>query len=72
MDLTFVPLKGLTKRLTHLKYENCITYHSKVMTNVKGFVFFADKRTLTDGETGKLTGQKVYAPNLSMWFQPAD
>jgi hypothetical protein len=40
-----------------MKYESPITYHSKDMVNVK---VFADK--LTDRQTG----QKLYAPNLSL------
>jgi hypothetical protein len=37
-----------------MKYENLITHHSKDMANVKVFA---------DG----WTGQKLYAPNLSIW-----
>ena len=37
MDFTFVQQKGLTKGNTHVKYESCITYHSKLMANVKVF-----------------------------------
>jgi hypothetical protein len=40
-----------------MKYESPITCHSKDMTNVK---VFADRQT--DGRTG----QKLYAPDLSI------
>jgi hypothetical protein len=49
--------KGLVIRNTHMKYESCITYHSKDMANVKVFA---------DRQTNRRTGQKLYAPNLSI------
>ena len=35
--------KGLTKRNKHVKYESYITYHSKLMANVK-FLFLQTNR----------------------------
>ena len=52
--------KGLTTRKTHMKYESSMTYHLKVMANVKVFV----------GETEKQESQAKtinYAPDLSIW-----
>ena len=40
-----------------------LTYLSKVMVNVKVFSGKTDKPTKEIGQTG----QKLYAPNLSMW-----
>jgi hypothetical protein len=40
-----------------MKYESRITYHSKDMTNVKVFA---------DRQTNRRTGQKLYAPDLSI------
>jgi hypothetical protein len=42
---------------THMKYESPITYHSKDMANVKVFA---------DRQTNRQTGQKLYAPDLSI------
>ena len=44
--------KGLVTRNTHVKYESPLTYHSKVMANVK---VFADKQSnrLTDKQTDR-------------------
>jgi hypothetical protein len=50
-------LKGLVIRNTHVKYESPITYHSKDMANVKVFA---------DRQTNRRTGQKLYAPDLSI------
>ena len=44
-----------------MKYESLITYHSKDMANVK---VFADRQT--DKQTDRRTGQKLYAPDLSI------
>jgi hypothetical protein len=41
-----------------MKYECPITYHSKDMANVKVFA---------DRQTNRRTGQKLYAPDLSIW-----
>jgi hypothetical protein len=49
-----VPIEGLVIRNTHMKYESPLTYHSKDMANIR---VFADKQT----------GQKIYAPDLSIW-----
>jgi hypothetical protein len=38
-----------------MKYESLITYHLKNMPNVKVFA---------DRQTGRQTGQKLYAPDL--------
>jgi hypothetical protein len=40
-----------------MKYESPITCHSKDMTNVKVFA---------DRQTNRQTGQKLYAPDLSI------
>jgi hypothetical protein len=40
-----------------MKYESPITCHSKDMANVKVFA---------DRQTTRQTGQKLYAPNLSI------
>jgi hypothetical protein len=40
-----------------MKYESPITYHSKDMANVKVFA---------DRQTDRRTGQKLYAPDLSI------
>jgi hypothetical protein len=40
-----------------MKYESPITYHSKDMANVKVFA---------DRQTNRPTGQKLYAPDLSI------
>jgi hypothetical protein len=40
-----------------MKYESPITYHSKDMANVKVF---------EDRQTNRQTGQKPYAPDLSI------
>ena len=45
----------------YVKYESSITYHSKAMVNVK---VFAHKQS--DRRTDKRTGQKLYAPDISM------
>ena len=42
--MTLVPKKGLNTRNTHVKYENYISYHSKVMAEVM-LKLIADKRT---------------------------
>ena len=42
MTLTLVLKKGFTPRNIYVKYESCITYHSKAMANVK---VFSDKHT---------------------------
>jgi hypothetical protein len=44
-----------------MKYVSHITYHSKDMVNVK---VFADRQT--DKQTDRRTGQKLYAPDLSI------
>ena len=46
---------GLTPKNIYVKYESCITYHSKAMANVKIF-----------GQTNGQMGIKLYAPNLLM------
>jgi hypothetical protein len=43
-----------------MKYESPITYHSKDMANVKVFC------RQTDKQTDRQTGQKLYAPDLSI------
>jgi hypothetical protein len=40
-----------------MKYESPITYHSRDMANFKVFA---------DRQTGRRTGPKLYAPNLSI------
>jgi hypothetical protein len=52
-----VPIKGLVIRNTHMKYESPITCHSRDMANVKVFA---------DRQTNRQTGQKLYAPDLSI------
>ena len=53
-DLDFgTKKKAFTPRNIYMKYESSITYHSKTMANVKLFV-------------DRQTGQKLYAPDLSM------
>jgi hypothetical protein len=44
-----------------MKYESPITCYSKDMANVK---VFADRQT--GGQTDRRTGQKLYAPDLSI------
>jgi hypothetical protein len=44
-------------RNTYMKYESPITYHSNDMANVKVFA---------DRQTDRWTGQKLYAPDLSI------
>ena len=36
-DFSMYQRKGLTTRNTHVKYESSVTYHLKIMTNVKDF-----------------------------------
>ena len=55
MTVTLVLQKGFTLKNIYVKYESSITYHSKAMASVKKFLW-----------TNKWTGQKLYAPNLSM------
>jgi hypothetical protein len=43
-----------------MKYESPITCHSKDMANVKVFA---------DRQTDRRTGQKLYAPDLSIRYQ---
>ena len=43
MALTLAPQKGLTITNTCMKYESCMTYHSKVMANVNFFCGQTDK-----------------------------
>ena len=58
-------LRSITRythvKYTHVKYEGHNCYQSKDMANVKKF---ADKQT--DGRTDAQTGQKLFAPDLSM------
>jgi hypothetical protein len=49
--------KGLVTGNMHIKYKSPITYHSKNMANVKVFA---------DRQTNRRTGQKLFAPDLSM------
>ena len=58
MTLTLVPKKmSHHKEITHVKYESCFTYHSKVIANGKVFSRQTEKQT---------ERQKLNAPDLSM------
>ena len=46
-----------------MKYQSSITHHSKTMVNVR---VFADKQMDSRQTMDKPTGQKLYAPDLSM------
>jgi hypothetical protein len=52
-----IEYKGLVIRNTHMKYESPITCHSKDMANIEVFA---------DRQTDRRTGQKLYAPDLSI------
>ena len=55
---------GTKEKVLHVKYKSSVTYHSKVMANVK--VFFCrhiEKQTYR--EAGKWAGQKLCVPDLS-------
>ena len=51
---------------THVKYEGSKSYKSKDMAIVKTKKC-GQTDARTDGPRDKRTGQKLYAPDLSMW-----
>ena len=60
-----VSQKGLLTRNTHVKYENCISNHLKVMANVKVFSTTRQPNGQTDTLTKGQTNQaKPVLPNL--------
>ena len=63
MALNLVPQKGLVTRYTQVKYEGPHSYQSEDMANVK---------VLEHKEMDQQMGQKLYAPDLSMWGHKKD
>ena len=67
MTLTLVPKKGLTTRHTHVKYESSITYHSKLMANLKNVCRQTVIHTNRQGQLYsyiQTDKAKLYSPNL--------
>ena len=56
MILTLIPKK---ERSYHVEYESSISYHCKLITNVKVFL---GTKNVTTRVADKQTGQKPYAP----------